>query len=148
MLVVEQEMPMEYVTIRVDGVDVECPSDAAPAVLKALKQRDDALDVIQAQIDAAEQKTAALKVRLAEAEANYAERVDALVTARLALTDQARKVLPWKSFDGLSTRQIQEAVLYKLDADLELADKSDEYVQARFDGAMQSVAARSRPRFN
>lgn len=139
---------MEYVTIRVDGVEVECPSDAAPAVLNALKQRDDALDVIQAQIDAAEQEAAALKVRLAEAEASYPARFEAALAARLALMDQARTVLRWSSFGELSTRQIQEAVLYKLDAELELADKSDEYVQARFDGAMQSVAARSRPRFN
>ena len=140
-----EESEMDTVTMRVDGLDVQVPKVGAQVFEKALKERDDALaerikerDSALGRADAAEKENKDLKAKLAAAE--DPKRLDQAVSARSALLEQARKVLPAEhKFDGQTPRQIHEAVLKKLDDKLDLAGKSDEYVQARFDGAIASA---------
>ena len=140
---------MDHVTIRVDELDVQVPKQWAQVIEKGLKQRDDALtertkerDTAQGRADAAEKEVQDLKEKLAAAD--DPKRIDQAVTARATLLEQARKVLPAEhKFDGQTPRQIHEAVLTKLDAKLDLKGKSDEYVSARFDHAIESVPARA-----
>jgi hypothetical protein len=115
---------MENVTMRMDDVEFEVPSDTSEA---AVAER------------AAAQEPAALPARPAELQ-------DAAHTERLTLLAQARELLPWASFDECSTRQIQEAVLHKLDDKLDLTGKGDEYVRGRFDSAMHEIEKRRSPR--
>ena len=138
---------MDHVTIRVDELDVQVPKQWAQVIEKGLKQRDDALtertkerDTAQGRADAAEKEVKDLKEKLAAAD--DPKRIDQAVTARTTLVEQARKVLPAEhKFDGQTPRQIHEAVLTKLDAKLDLKGKSDEYVSARFDHAIESAPA-------
>lgn len=138
---------MDHVTIRVDELDVQVPKQWAQVIEKALKQRDDALtertkerDTAQGRLDALTKEHDEVKKQLTAA-ADPA-RVDAAVHARATLLEQARKVLPAEhKFDGQTPRQIHEAVLTKLDAKLDLKGKSDEYVSARFDHAIESAPA-------
>lgn len=138
---------MDHVTIRVDELDVQVPKQWAQVIEKALKQRDDALtertkerDTAQGRLDALTKEHEEVKKQLTAA-ADPA-RVDAAVHARATLLEQARKVLPAEhKFDGQTPRQIHEAVLTKLDAKLDLKGKSDEYVSARFDHAIESAPA-------
>jgi uncharacterized protein len=142
-----EESEMEPVTIRVDGLDVQAPKQSAQVIEKALKERDDALaertkerDTALGRADAAEKEVKDLKAKLTAVE--DPKRLDQAVSARSALLEQARKVLPAEhKFDGQTPRQIHEAVLKKLDDKLDLTGKSDEYVQARFDGAIASAPA-------
>jgi hypothetical protein len=141
------ESEMDPATIRVDGLDIQAPKQSAQVIEKALKERDDGLkqrddtiakltkerDLAQGRADAAEKELKDLR---------DPKRLDEAVTARSALLEQARKVLPTEhKFDGLSPRQIHEAVLRKLDDKLDLTGKSDDYVQARFDHAVSSAPA-------
>jgi hypothetical protein len=144
---------MDQVSIRVDGLDVQAPKQSAQVIEKALKERDDALaartrerDTALGRADNAEKENKDLKAKLAAAD--DPKRLDQAVSARSALLEQARKVLPAEhKFDGQTPRQIHEAVLHKLDDKLDLTGKSDEYVQARFDGAIASAPAQqSTPR--
>ena len=138
---------MDHVTIRVDELDVQVPKQWAQVIEKGLKQRDDALtertkerDTAQGRLDALTKEHDEVKKQLTAA-ADPA-RVDAAVHARATLLGQARKVLPAEhKFDGQTPRQIHEAVLTKLDAKLDLKGKSDEYVSARFDHAIESAPA-------
>jgi len=138
---------MDHVTIRVDELDVQVPKQWAQVIEKGLKQRDDALtertkerDTAQGRLDALTKEHDEVKKQLTAA-ADPA-RVDAAAHARATLLEQARKVLPAEhKFDGQTPRQIHEAVLTKLDAKLDLKGKSDEYVSARFDHAIESAPA-------
>lgn len=136
------QQDMENVTIRMDGVDVLVPKQSAQLVEKAIKQRDDQLAALTKERDTAQGRADSADTALAEAKKKLAEledpkRLDAAVHARETLLEQARRVLPAEhKFDGLSTRQVQEAVLKHLDAKADLSAKSDEYVAARFDGAI------------
>jgi hypothetical protein len=137
---------MDLTTIRVDGLEVQVPKQWQQLIERALATRDDNLktltgarDALQGKHDALEAEFAATKAKLIEA--SDPRRLDAAVNERAALLEQARKVLPAETkYDGLTPRQIQEAVLVHLDAKLELKGRSDEYVAARFDGAIAAVS--------
>lgn len=134
---------MEPILIRVDGLDVSVTDKNAAQILeKALGTRDDALeqvtgerDALQGRLDASEAELKKVKEQLAAA--GDPKRLDEAVKERTALIDAAKRVLPEEhKFDGLTARQIQEAVLVALEPGLDLKARSDEYVGARFDQAM------------
>ena len=134
---------MEPVTIHVDGVDVKVVDKQGAQVLeKGFATRNDNLanvtgerDKLQGRVDQLEADLKKTKTELAQA--NDPKRLDAALNARVALVEAAKRVLPAEhKFDGQTPRQIQEAVLLHIDASLDLKERSDEYVSARFDQAM------------
>lgn len=126
---------MELVTVRVDGVDVENTKQGAQ-VIATLQGK---LDALQGRLDA--EVAAHGKTKDALATASDPKRLDEALSARVALTDAARRVLPAEyKYDGQSSRQVQEAVLTHIEPGLDLKDRSDEYVSARFDQAMSERA--------
>lgn len=138
---------MDLTTIRVDGLDVQVPKQWAQLIEKGLSTRDDSLkqltgarDSLQGKLDSVEKELADVKAKLTAAE--DPKRLDAAVNSRAALLDQAKRVLPAEfKFDGLSARQIHEAVLTRLDDKLDLKARSEEYVSARFDHAIATLPA-------
>lgn len=144
---------MDLVVIRVDGLDVSTDKQGAQIVEKAIskiEERADAAeaalldmtaerDKLQGRVDQLEADAKKLKEEKAQLE--DPKRLDERVQARSALQAQAGRVLPEDfKYDGLSTRAIQEAVLVAIAPDLELKQRSDEYVSARFDQAMSERA--------
>lgn len=148
----DKDSTMDTASIRVDGIDVEVPKQWSQLLERALATRDTqitqltgARDAVQGRLDAVSAELATAKVQLTAAQ--DPARLDSAVNARAALLEQARRVLPSEhKFDGQSPRQIHEAVLTKLDAKLALKDRSDEYVQARFDHAIDTLPATTAPR--
>jgi hypothetical protein len=146
----DRKMDPELVTLRVDGLDVQLPKQAAQIIEKAIATRDDGLKTAKAKHDELQGRFDANQAELAKTkterdEARDPKRLDAAVNTRAALVDHARRVLPAETkLDGLANRAIQEAVLKHLHADLELKDKSDEYVGARFDHAMTVAPSAAR----
>lgn len=132
---------MELVTIRVDGVDVENTKHGAQVLGKTVEERDAA----RSQAATQQGKLDAYEVKIKKLEADLAKetdpaRLDALLNEMFALRDKAKRVLPADfKFDGLTTRQIHEAVLTHLDSSLDLKDRPAEYVAARFDQAMSDA---------
>jgi hypothetical protein len=138
---------MDMATIRVDGIDVQVlkQGGAQQLIEKALKERSDALDAAKKQLDQLQGKFDAqtgelTKTKQQLAEATDPKRLDAAVNARAALLEQARRVLPAETkVDGLTPRQVHEAVLKTLDEKTDLTGKSDDYVLARFDAAIAGL---------
>jgi hypothetical protein len=107
-------------------------------------------DVLQAERDDAKEKLAKADKARTDAEAA----VPGKVKARVALETQAREILgahfdaeegdegePEQKFDAMSDREIKLAVIKQVtDFDVP-ADKSDEYVNARFDAACERASA-------
>ena len=143
----EDENDMDMVTIRVDGIDCQVAKQSSQLIERALKEHTDAadsnkkaLDTLQGKFDA--QSAELDKVKKELTELKDPKRLDAAVSERTALLEQARRVLPAEEkLDGKTPRQVHELVLKKLDDKADFAGKSDEYVLARFDAAIASVSA-------
>jgi hypothetical protein len=145
--------PMPKITI--DGVELEV-ADASTALAITTKMRSDALkieqlgkDVEKARKDAdeAQAKTDTVQAKLDTAEEKLKERQDAdvpaLVRARLELERKAAPLLPADTkLDALTDRQVKEAVIKAVSPSVDLSQKSDAYVEARFDAAIEDGASR------
>jgi hypothetical protein len=145
--------------IKIDGVEYEAGSPQAIAaqanyqakldarakeINDAEKARADAetkakneKDALQAKLDAAEEDRKKLAADLRAAP----EKIATALKARMALESSARGVLGNKAkFDGLSDKEIMLAVLKKTNPDLKVDNKTDAYIEARFDAALESSA--------
>ena len=143
------EKHMDSVVIRVDGLDVNVVDKQGAQILeKGFATRDDAIALLTAERDKLQGSNDQLKADLKKAneradKAEDPKRLDALVNARLTLIEAAKRVLPAEhKFDGQSTRQIQEAVLVELNPKFDPKDRTDEYIGARFDQAMDGPDAK------
>jgi hypothetical protein len=130
---------------------------AAPMTVKTddsadLKKRTDALasdlerttgerDAARADLDAATKKVAALETEIAALKASTvkADEVDARVAARLALETDARVLLGADSSIKGSDREVMTAALAKHDASFKSDGRSDDYLRARFDAAVENA---------
>lgn len=109
-------------------------ADEAEKNIEALKGEKDAL---QAKLDSAEDD---LKKQKEEMQA-HVDGVQDLVKDRVAL-EKAAQDFKVEKMDELTDRQIKEAVILSVRGDsLDLKDKSDDYVQAAFDAAVDSAKA-------
>jgi hypothetical protein len=134
---------MDTVTIRVDGIDIAVPPQSAQLITRTLEQG--ARDAEQRKADATklQERIDALQAELDTAKTNLAEatdgkRFDAAVAARLALLERVRPHLGAEvKLDGVSEREVKERTLKHLVKDIDLAGKSDAYVDARFDSVLE-----------
>lgn len=135
------------VKIRIDGVEYEVTEQVAQALEKeraaALATTTEATaraDRAEAQLDAAKEQLATEQA--ARKDAEDPARIAAAVAARVALETAARKVLGEDArFDAMSDRDVKLAALAKSAPAAKFDAKSDEYVQARFDAALEAVEA-------
>ena len=145
-----QEQPRTMKTFRHDGVSYEGSEQVAELVEKLQKERADSLGAVdavkkeaatafaklEAKHDAAVAELATVKADAAKAP----ERIRAEIQARMGLEQGARQVLGKAAkFDGLSDREVRVAVLKKIEPKFDVAPKSDEYVAARFDIAIEAT---------
>jgi hypothetical protein len=132
----ERGRPMAKVTI--DGIEVEIPDAAGAAlVAKAVTER----EAHKKRADAAEAAGELAKTDLAKA--RDPAHLQKAVKARVALEQSAIKVLGAEQrIDGLSDREVQEAVLKKARPEFKLEGRTDDAVSAAFDYALAGVAQR------
>jgi hypothetical protein len=134
---------MEEETIVIGGVEFKVPKNAAQAV-KAEAQRKDAriseleaeAEKLQGRFDAQSKELETSKAKVAELDSS--DRFDSAVVARVELVAKARRVLGSDAEIKGTDREIKESVLKHDSKDLELGDKSDDYVSARFDHMMEN----------
>lgn len=131
-------------TVRIDGIEYRGSPELVNAYTKA-----------QAAVVAAEQKATAATTRADAADgakdgavtelktykAGEQARIDAAVTARVTLLDNAGIVLGDKLDRKLGNRAVMEAVLKHGNKDINLDGKSEDYVSARFDQAIEAARA-------
>jgi hypothetical protein len=139
--------------VMINGVEYEVTDQVAQAITRERQDVKERLDTAQAEVksvkgqvdkekaraDAAEESLTAEKKARTDAQdpAKMTERVNARVT----LLVQAKPVLaPETKYDSMDDKGIKVAVLGKLKPDLKLDGKSDEYIQARYDIAIEDHA--------
>ena len=137
-------------TIKLDGVDHECSAQLAQAI--NVRQAKTDAEASEAEAVAGEQMTEldklkaeneALKAKVAELEATAKDAADPekqaeAVQARVALEKDGEKVLGDEpKMDTMTDQAIKLAVIAKVSPEAKMDGKSDEYVGARFDAAME-----------
>lgn len=146
--------------IRIDGIEYKTTEQAAQAHRQFVERLDGektklqtkvtdaeaALEKEKARADAAEEK--AKKAEKERTDALKPEAVSKLVSDRVALEQTGLKVLGEKSEDGkeikldeMSDAEIKKAVIKKTAPDANLDEKTDEYISARYEHAVESLPA-------
>lgn len=136
----QQEQPMHKE--RIDGVDYEVGTDAHKAACarrdEAEKIRKDAADKLQAKCDSLEADLSKAKQDLAEMPAKITEQAK----SRASLEVGAKKVLGEAAkFDGLSDAELRLQVAKKANPSLKFDGKSEAYVEALHDQAIERAGA-------
>ncbi len=147
---------MDTISITIDGVTHQVSKATADALTASVKRRDSEIaelttsvetqtakaDEVQAKLDASEEK-----VTTETARADTAEKPETLreaVKARLGLERSALLVLGEAKvtelkLDTLEDDAIRKAVILHASPDVDLAEKSEAYIQARFDAAIEGA---------
>ncbi len=130
---------------RIDGVEFEVSETVAQALTKQSLAHADAVKSATARADAAEAKADGLAGDLAKSEAARKDAEDpaklrARISARVALETEARRHVGEAKIDQMSDTEIKLAVLAKLNPEFKPEGRSDDYVQARFDHAVESAS--------
>ncbi len=134
--------------IRIDDVEFEVADNAlASAVAAGLGKRDERIKALSTEATTATARadSADSELKTLKASTLSADQINAGVKARLSTLGKAAKVIKDQSvLDSLpekNERDIMTAAIQARQSDVKLDGKSDEYVQARFDAVMESVAA-------
>lgn len=147
--------PNGGVRMLVDGIDFKVDDNtASTGIMAALKKRDDViaqlktdaatattestkkLDGLQAKFDQAETDITKLKK-----DADDAPKTADLVKARVTLVSAATPHLDEETvakLDGMTDRDVKVAVISSSVENFDAKEKSDDYVQARYDGIIES----------
>lgn len=159
----DQQKPEEkksMAKIKIDEMEFECSQELADAWGKMMGAKKDAedkatsevaeaqkkFDELQGKFDAQKDELEKAKADLeaAKTERNDTAEIEKIVNERVQVRSKlvatAQKVLAKDTkFDEMTDRQVKEAVILAVSPKAELKDKSDEYVAARFDSAVESL---------
>jgi len=151
----QQELfPMKTKTIRIDGVDHDLPEHSAQIIEREVARRDGEIKTLgdQLKAKAVEHEKAQAKADQLEDEAKKL-RADAapeamakLVNERVELMGAAYAVLGEArcdelKVDALASLEIKRAIVLALSPEAKLEGKSPDYIGARYDQAIESLAS-------
>jgi hypothetical protein len=143
---------METRTIRVDSIDVQVQASHASLIEKAIADRDARIDELSKRADEADGKLDGLTTERDELKTKLDEATDPkqiakAVASRVDLEKGARKILgPEVKLDGKTDREVKVAVLMKTDEAFDPKDRSDDYVNGRFDHVVAAAPDRNHSR--
>lgn len=138
---------LKTVTVKLDGLDYQ----AAPEVAKALEKAQTELETVrgdaakskadmQKEYDALKAKADALKEEMDKMKDEKSDSAIAeKVQARLKLERDASKLDAEAKLDGLSDLEVMVAAVKSARPNFDAADKSEDYVRAAFDMAIESA---------
>lgn len=131
--------------VKLDGITYE----AEETVIKALSDSVKRVDELTSEVSKLEGERDAAIARADTAEAKAKEvaevspqKLDELVNARVQLRETAR-VAEVEIRDGMTDEEIRKAVIVKLQPKANLDGKDSVYIQARFDAAVEGLAAKA-----
>lgn len=109
---------------------------------KALVEAKSNLDALQAKLDEAVKAK-----KEAEAKVN-SDAIASLVASHVELLAKAGRVVNVDSLASKSAREVQEAVILAKNPNMDLSDKSDDYVSARFDAIIEALPSKDEEALN
>ena len=141
-------------TIRIDGVDYEVGTEAfAQALQKYQAKMDSTIETLSKDLETKDAEMEKLQAKLDEAgesmkkkDAEIAElpkKLTEKISARSELEAKARKVLGAKAKLDSDDAKLRLAVIQKINPTFKADGKSEAYIEARFDAALESVRAGS-----
>ena len=130
-----------------DGLPVTVPETASPIINKWLSDADKAMAEKDSQIAAKDKELAAkdAEIDALKSKVMDAETLDAAVRKRADLIDSAKKIAPKIETAGLSDAEIRKAAVVALRGADAVAGKSDAYIDAAFDIALEAVKDQKQP---
>lgn len=156
-------------TIKIDGQEFEVSAEIAKSFRKHEAKHDEALSTSQketakaeAKVDAKEEELVEAKKESSKLEAKAdgledenkalkaekenkmdANEMDALVEERTSICETATKLVKDFKKDGLSNLEIKKQVIVSVSPDVKLDEKSEDYIDARFDGIVENIESYS-----
>lgn len=134
-----QELKIVEIEIEIAGVKVKVPETTAALITKAHTDATAALDATKAKLDAAVEALTVAKA--AHADAVDPAKFTAAVAARVALEAKAHEIVGAETVLTGTDRDVRVAVITKLAPGFTAEGRSDEYVQARYDAALEHASA-------
>ena len=147
-------------TLTIDGAHFQIDANVAKVAMASIARKDSELTALQAKLEKdaksydslTEEKDKALAERdTAQAASDGFEEklktadavdVDVLVTKRLAFLDRAKQVLTADKFEEVKGKSDKDIMRFTCDSlKIDLTDKSDAYIEARFDGLVDQSAS-------
>lgn len=127
--------------ITLDGIEYEASAEVLNAYTKE-KTRADALtaesEKSKGVIDALKDENSKLKTKVDEFDAKLTENVNAAVKERVTIIDSAKSILDKEvKLDDMSNIDIKKAVILAVSKDAKLDEASEDYINARFDAALE-----------
>jgi len=126
---VEKEDEVELVEVEIGDETFKVAEEDAEDIKKKFDSK-------EGKIDSKEDELETLRNRVDELEDKDVEKI---VQKRLNLIDTVREYIDGYDAKEKSSKEIKADLIKKLDEDFELEDKSDEYIEARFDGTIQAL---------
>jgi hypothetical protein len=138
--IVKEEKAMKVFLI--DGQEFKVEDDLHATLTKAVEgARKSLQDRCDSQAKEVETLTAKVDEYKGQAETNMdAQKIEDFnkaVSARVDLVSKAKGALPETNFDAMSDIEVKKAVVKKLRPETKLDNKSDDYIAARFDIALE-----------
>ena len=129
----------------------EIEYEAAAEVINAHKKMQTKLDALtkdnesnKGTLDALKEEKGKLQVKVDEFDTKLQESVSAEVKKRVTIIDSAKAILDKETkLDEMTNADIKKAVILKVSKDAKLDDVSDDYINARFDAALEINASRT-----
>jgi hypothetical protein len=139
-------------SLRVDGLEYK----ASPEVVKHLEKQtalrldaEKALVEAKANVDSLQAKLDETVKAKNEAEAKVnSDAIAYLVASHVELLGKAGRVVNVDSLASKSAREVQEFVIKAKNADMDLSEKSDDYVSARFDAIIEALPSKDEEALN
>ena len=145
----ENPMDVKTRTIMVDGISITTTDQGAQVIEKLSKQLADSAAKFDVADAAHKEAIAAKDKELGQKDAKIAELesakvsdadLDAMVADRAALVGSAAKLVENFDAKGKTNADIRREVVSAKVGDAAVADKSDEYVEARFDALVSTIS--------
>jgi len=156
-------------TIKIDGQEFEVSSEIAKAFRKNEAKNDEAISAAKKETAKAEAKNDTLNDELKETKKTSAKleakadgledenkklkekaeskmdanEIDTLVEERTSICEAAGKLVKDFKKDGLSNLEIKKQVITAVSPDVKLDEKSEDYIDARFDGIVENMESYS-----
>ena len=135
------------VKMLIDGLEVDLKANEEKIVQKALNDRQNQVTEVTKELDAQKAKFDSLSEQL-EAEKEKVKKFDSVdhlenAKQRLKLEQTLKPVMRSSfKFDGLTDVEIKKQALVKMKPEIDLKDKSDDYISARFDSVLETDKAK------
>jgi hypothetical protein len=134
-------------TIRLDGIDYEASQEVINSHNKLVTDCETAKNnsvVIKKKLDSLEAERDTLKEKYESLKNDLPVRIDSAVKERTQLLELVSAKLDSKDVDGKSNDEIKKSYIMKVFPNANLDDKSSDYIQARFDSAIETDDNESR----